>query len=147
MNTKEKNKLIKLKILAVIPARMGSSRFPGKPLAKINSIPMIQHVYKNVKKNKYITDVIVATCDDIIKKFILSIGGQVVMTSKKHKRASDRTAEALLKYEKKTNKKFDIVVMIQGDDRLEGHVFCCFLATVELDIQILSSLLQYKNFC
>ena len=49
MNTKEKNKLIKLKILAVIPARMGSSRFPGKPLVKINSIPMIQHVYKNVK--------------------------------------------------------------------------------------------------
>ena len=72
---------------------------------------MIQHVYKNVEKNKYITDVIVATCDDIIKKFILSIGGQVAMTSKKHKRASDRTAEALLKYEKKTNKKFDIVVL------------------------------------
>ena len=53
----------------------------------------------------------------ILLKFILSIGGKVVMTIKKHKRASDRTAEALLKYEK-NNKKFDIVVMIQGDEPL-----------------------------
>ena len=77
MNTKERKKLIKLKILAVIPARMGSSRFPGKPLVKINSIPMIQHVYKNVKKNKYITDVIVATCDDIINQNNFNIAKRI----------------------------------------------------------------------
>ena len=51
-------------ILAIIPARMGSSRFPGKPLALINGIPMIGHVYKRVKMSKILTEVYVATCDN-----------------------------------------------------------------------------------
>ena len=59
-----------MKIVAIIPARMDSSRFPGKPLAKINGIPMIQRVYKNVKKNKLLSDVVVATCDKIIFNFL-----------------------------------------------------------------------------
>ena len=62
-----------MKIIAIIPARMGSSRFPGKPLAKINGIPMIQLVYQNVKKNKLLTDVVVATCDKIIFNFIVVV--------------------------------------------------------------------------
>ena len=105
-----------MKIISIIPARMGSSRFPGKPLAKINGIPMIQHVYRNVKKSKIISEVVVATCDKIIFDFVRSINGIVIMTSKKHKRASDRCYEALRIMEKRKNIKYDIVVMVQGDE-------------------------------
>jgi 3-deoxy-manno-octulosonate cytidylyltransferase (CMP-KDO synthetase) len=104
------------KILALIPARMGSSRFPGKPMANIIDKPMIGHVYHNVKKNNLITEIAVATCDDEIYNYIESIGGRAVMTSDKHERASDRCAEALLIIEQEDNIKFDIVVMVQGDE-------------------------------
>ena len=105
-----------MKILALIPARMGSSRFPGKPMAQILGKPMIGHVYDNVKKNKLLTDIAVATCDNDIYNYIESIGGRAVMTSDKHERASDRCAEALLIIEQEDNIKFDIVVMVQGDE-------------------------------
>ena len=62
-----------MKILAIVPARMGSSRFPGKPLAKILGKPMIGHVYDNVKQNELIADVAVATCDNDIYSYIESI--------------------------------------------------------------------------
>ena len=105
-----------MKILSIIPARMGSSRFPGKPLKLINGKPMIQYVFEHSQKSKLIDKTIVATCDDDIKNFIISIGGEVIMTSKKHERASDRSYEAMIKLEKKLKKKFDIIVMIQGDE-------------------------------
>ena len=105
-----------MEVLALIPARMGSSRFPGKPMAALHGKPMIQHVYEKVKKNKLITEVVVATCDKKIFDFIKSIGGKVVMTSIKHKRASDRCYEALKNLEKKNKIKYDIVVMVQGDE-------------------------------
>jgi 3-deoxy-manno-octulosonate cytidylyltransferase (CMP-KDO synthetase) len=106
----------KNKILALIPARMGSSRFPGKPMAKILDKPMIGHVYENVKKNLSLLEVAVATCDKVIHNYIKSIGGRSVITSNKHERASDRCAEALLIIEKEDNFKYDIVVMVQGDE-------------------------------
>lgn len=105
-----------MKILALIPARMGSSRFPGKPMELINGIPMIGHVYKNICNNRNLTRIVVATCDEIIFNYIKDIGGEAVMTSKKHNRATDRCAEALKKIEKKDRIKFDIIVMIQGDE-------------------------------
>ena len=105
-----------MKILALIPARMGSSRFPGKPLAKILDKPMIEHVYKNVEKCELLTKTVVATCDEEIFDFIKSINGQVVMTSDKHERASDRCAEALAILEQDDNVLYDIVVMVQGDE-------------------------------
>jgi len=105
-----------MNILAVIPARMGSSRFPGKPLAKILGKPMIGHVFERVKQCKLLAKTVVATCDDEIKDYIESIGGEVVMTSISHERASDRCAEALINLEKKYEEKFDIIVMIQGDE-------------------------------
>tara|TARA_Y100000389_G_scaffold201331_1_gene243780 strand:- start:1110 stop:1847 length:738 start_codon:yes stop_codon:yes gene_type:complete len=105
-----------MKVLLLIPARMGSSRFPGKPLAKISGISMIRRVYINSIKSKLITDAYVATCDNSIYKHMKAINGNVIMTSKKHDRASDRCAEALLKIEKKLKKKYDIVLMIQGDE-------------------------------
>ena len=95
---------------------MGSSRFPGKPMAELLGKPMIGHVYDNVKKNQLLFELAVATCDEEIYNYIESIGGRAVMTSNKHERASDRCAEALLIIEQEDNIKFDIVVMVQGDE-------------------------------
>ena len=105
-----------MKIIALIPARMGSSRFPGKPMKKISGKPMIGHVFENVKKCKLLDEVVVATCDLEIKEYIESIGGKAVMTSKSHDRASDRCAEAMLKIEESTKSEFDVAVMVQGDE-------------------------------
>ena len=95
---------------------MGSSRFPGKPMKKINGTPMIEIVYRNCLKCKLTSKVVVATCDKIIFKHIQKIGGEAVMTSPKHSRASDRCAEALKKIENKNKFFFDIVMMVQGDE-------------------------------
>ncbi len=107
-----------MKIIAIIPARMGSSRFPGKPMADICGMPMIGHVYKRVKMAKQLDEVYVATCDNIIFDYIESIGGKAIMTSDCHERCSDRCAEAMLKIENMTGKKCDIMVMVQGDEPL-----------------------------
>lgn len=95
---------------------MGSSRFPGKPMTNILNKPMIGHVFENVQKCKILTETAVATCDKVIYDYIISIGGIAIMTSKNHDRASDRCAEALIKLENNLDTKFDIVVMVQGDE-------------------------------
>ena len=105
-----------MNILALIPARMGSSRFPGKPMARILGKPMVGHVYERVSKSRRLTTTAVATCDEVIYDYIESIGGTAVMTSDQHERASDRCAEALLILEKARGIKYDIVVMVQGDE-------------------------------
>lgn len=103
-------------ILALIPARMGSSRFPGKPMTNILGKPMIGHVYDNVSACQSLLDTVVATCDLEIMEYIESIGGKAVMTSDLHERASDRCAEALAILEKQNGILYDIVVMVQGDE-------------------------------
>lgn len=105
-----------MNIIGIIPARLASTRFPNKPLEKILGLPMIAHVYYRSKMCEDLSEVYTATCDEEIKNYMESIGGKVIMTSDKHERASDRTAEALLQIEKETNIKVDIVVMIQGDE-------------------------------
>jgi 3-deoxy-manno-octulosonate cytidylyltransferase (CMP-KDO synthetase) len=112
----EINRTQGLKIIGIIPARMGSSRFPGKPLAKIRGIPMVEHVLKRSLMSKNLSDVYVATCDLEIKEAVESFEGKVVMTKDTHERASDRVAEAMAKLEVERNEKIDIVVMIQGDE-------------------------------
>ena len=107
-----------LNIISLIPARMGSSRFPGKPMKKILGIPMIEHVYRRVVLSKKLSKVAVATCDDEIFNHITNIGGLAIMTGKHHERASDRCAEALQIFEKKIKKKFEIIGMLQGDEPL-----------------------------
>ena len=107
-----------MNIVSIIPARMGSSRFPGKPMAEILGMPMIGHVYKRVKMSKLLSEVYVATCDKEIYEYVESIGGKAVMTSDCHERCSDRCAEAMLKIEDSENKKIDIMVMVQGDEPL-----------------------------
>lgn len=102
--------------IAIIPARMGSSRFPGKPMAKIHGVPMIGHCYFRVNMCTDISDTYVATCDQEIYDYIESIGGKAVMTKDSHERATDRTAEAMLKIEQQEGSKIDVVVMVQGDE-------------------------------
>ena len=105
-----------MNIVAIIPARMDSSRFPGKPMAKIDGKPMIGHVFDRVKLCPDLTKTVVATCDKDIKDYIESIGGEAVMTSTLHERASDRAAEALAVLEAEDGVTYDIVVMVQGDE-------------------------------
>ena len=97
---------------------MGSSRFPGKPMADILGMPMIGHVYKRVKMSKLLNEVYIATCDQEIYDYVESIGGKAVMTGDCHERCSDRCAEAMLKIEQEEGKKVDIMVMVQGDEPL-----------------------------
>jgi 3-deoxy-manno-octulosonate cytidylyltransferase (CMP-KDO synthetase) len=99
-----------MKIIAIIPARMGSSRFPGKPLAPILGRPMIEHVYRRTAMSAALDDVFVATCDEEIKHAVENFGGKAVMTSASHERASDRIAEAA------RNSNADVVVLVQGDE-------------------------------
>ena len=104
--------------VAVIPARMGSSRFPGKPMADILGMPMIGHVYNRVVLSNSIDEVYVATCDKVIFDYIESIGGKAVMTSDSHERCSDRCAEAMLLIEEELACTVNILVMVQGDEPL-----------------------------
>ena len=105
-----------MKAIAIIPARMGSSRFPGKPMAKIHGMPMIGHCFFRTSMCKDLVETFVATCDKEIFEYVESIGGRAIMTSNLHERATDRSAEAMLKAEKILNMKIDIVVMVQGDE-------------------------------
>jgi 3-deoxy-manno-octulosonate cytidylyltransferase (CMP-KDO synthetase) len=104
------------KNIAIIPARMGSTRFPGKPLARICGVPMIAHVWARTQMSKSIDATYIATCDREIFDYVESIGGKVVMTADTHERCSDRTAEALSKIEKELGEKAGVVVMVQGDE-------------------------------
>ncbi|MCK9453186.1 MAG: 3-deoxy-manno-octulosonate cytidylyltransferase [Bacteroidales bacterium] len=101
-----------MKILAIIPARYGSTRFPGKPLADIMGKPMIQRVYEQVQKTKKIDHSVVATDDERIFQAVIAFGGNAVMTSEKHPSGTDRCFEAL----QKTTGKFDALINIQGDE-------------------------------
>ena len=89
---------------------MGSSRFPGKPLAKILGRPMIEHVYRRVAMCERLTETYIATCDDEIMRATEEFGGKAIMTSTSHQRASDRVAEAAEGLDA------DVVVMVQGDE-------------------------------
>jgi 3-deoxy-manno-octulosonate cytidylyltransferase (CMP-KDO synthetase) len=107
-----------MNVIGVIPARMGSSRLPGKPLEKIHGMPMVGHCYHRTAMALGIQKTYVATCDKEIYDYIHSIGGNVIMTKNTHTRATTRTAEALEKIEKQTGEKVDVVVMVQGDEPL-----------------------------
>lgn len=83
-----------MKIAVGIPARMDSSRFPGKPLCNLLGKPMIEHVYKRCKLSQSVTEVFVATCDEEIKKTVERFGGKAYMTPKEIARPGLRVAEA-----------------------------------------------------
>lgn len=101
-----------MNILAVIPARYNSSRFPGKPLADIGGKTMIERVYTQVQKAAGITEIVVATDDERIVETIRNFGGKYVMTSPNHPSGTDRCAEVL----NTLPGDYDAVINIQGDE-------------------------------
>ena len=101
-----------MKIVGVIPSRMGSSRFPGKPLVKIAGLPMVEHVRRRALLCKNLADVVVATCDPEIFDAVKEHGGKAVMTKPTHERCTDRVEEAAQGLEG------DVFVTVQGDEPL-----------------------------
>ena len=98
-----------MSIVAIIPARYGSTRLPGKPLADIGGKPMIQHVYESTARAPELERVLVATDDPRIERAVKSFGGEVMMTSRRHASGTDRLAEVARKI------KADCIVNVQGD--------------------------------
>ncbi len=102
-------------VIAIVPARYASNRFPGKPLAKIAGKPMIQHVVERAQAVSMLAKVVVATDDDRIADCVTSFGGEYVMTRSDHVSGSDRLAEAAQLLDISEH---DVVVNIQGDQPL-----------------------------
>ena len=100
------------KVIVVIPARMASSRFPGKPLAMISGLPMIEHIRRRALLANVVAEVVVATCDQAIFDMVSAAGGKAVMTSPEHERSTERVAEAMAAL------LGDVVVVAQGDEPL-----------------------------
>jgi 3-deoxy-manno-octulosonate cytidylyltransferase (CMP-KDO synthetase) len=96
-------------VVAIIPARYGSTRFPGKPLALIGGKPMIQHVYENTSRTPGLDRVIVATDDRRILETARNFGAEAMLTSTRHASGTDRLAEVARKI------KAEWVVNVQGD--------------------------------
>ncbi len=103
---------MKTKVAAIIPARMASSRFPGKPLLKVRGLPMIEHVRRRTLRCSRFSEVVVATCDKEIAQVVEGYGGRCVMTAPSHPGASDRVAEAARSID------CTHVVNVQGDEIL-----------------------------
>ena len=101
-----------VRVAAVIPARMASSRFPGKPLLRLAGLPMIEHVRRRALLCRGFSVVVVATCDEAIAEAVRGYGGYCVMTSPAHSAATDRVAEAAQQLD------CTHVVNVQGDEIL-----------------------------
>lgn len=106
-----------MKVLAVIPARYASSRFPGKPLIDLKGKTMIRRVYEGVKRSSLISDVIVATDDERIEQEVKSFGGKCIMTSADHPSGTDRCGEVAAHFSE-----MDVVINVQGDEPLVDHL-------------------------
>ncbi len=103
-----------MNIVGIIPARYGSTRFPGKPLVDLLGKPMIQHVVEKCERSHYLNQVIVATDDERIAQVVTDFGGEVLMTSSNHNSGTERCAECVNLLAEKP----DYVVNIQGDEPL-----------------------------
>ncbi len=137
--------------IAIIPARMAASRFPGKPMASINGMPMIGHCYHRTRLAPGVAAAYVATCDEEIAEYVRSIGGSAVMTARSHTRATTRTAEAMDHIEAATGERVDVVVMVQGDEPLIrpetiGETLKHFSDPAVDIVNIMSRLRSYDEF-
>ena len=99
-------------VTVIIPARFGSSRFPGKPLVPLNGKPMIQHVYEQAMACPAVSNVLVATDDDRIKQAVEQFNGHVVMVSGEYRTGTDRVAAVARTF------MGDVFVNLQGDEIL-----------------------------
>ena len=105
---------MKTKVLALIPARLNSKRLPKKVILTIENIPIVIHVYRRALMSKKISDIIICCDDKKIYNLAKKFGAKAMLTSKLHKNGTERICEAY----KKINKKYDLVVDIQGDEPL-----------------------------
>jgi 3-deoxy-manno-octulosonate cytidylyltransferase (CMP-KDO synthetase) len=121
-----------MKVLAIIPARYASTRFPAKPIALLGGKPIVQRVYEQV--SKVVERVVVATDDERIYNAVASFGGEVVMTSPNHKSGTDRCAEA----HERLGCEVDIIINVQGDEpfvapeQIEALIKCFDDKTVDI---------------
>lgn len=116
-----------MKIIAVIPARYGSTRFPGKPLVKLKNKPLIQWVIEGAKTSRLVNEIYVATDDERIAEVVKSVGGQVLMTPSDCPTGTDRIFTAT------QNLNFDVVLNIQGDEPQITAEYIDLLAQAFLD--------------
>lgn len=103
-----------MRILGIIPARYGSSRFPGKPLIDLKGKTMIRRVYEGARRSALLTDLVVATDDQRILDEVHRFGGKAVMTAEHHQTGTDRCAEVV----QLLDERYDVVINIQGDEPL-----------------------------
>ena len=101
-----------MNILGIIPARYESTRFPGKVLADIQGKSMVQRVYEQAVKSKYLNKIVVATEDDKVVEHVRKFGGEVLFTKPNHESGTDRCFEAL----QLQSDSYDYVINIQGDE-------------------------------
>ena len=131
-----------MKIIAFIPARYDSTRFPGKPLAMILDKPMIQHVFLNALSCPEVSDVIVATDDERIFRCVEDFGGKSIMTDETHPSGTDRIAEASLKMNFGSD---DLIVNVQGDQPIfHPSTISDLVAPLKEDPNIPMSTLKYR---
>ncbi len=137
------------KKICVIPARMASIRFPGKPLALILGLPLILHIWHRCILETKFDRVIVATCDQEIFDTVKSVGGEAVMTSDNHERCTDRVSEAINNIDLKLSKN-DLTVMVQGDEVLVnpnmlGEIINAFENSSALAINLISRINRIED--
>lgn len=130
-----------MKIIAIIPARYQSTRFPGKPLATINGKPMIRWVYEKVNRVKEVDETYVATDDGRIQNCVMEFGGRCLMTSSKHLCGSDRLAECVDILHLDDD---DVILNIQGDEPMIQSGMIYDLISTMLDKNTVMGTLKEK---
>ena len=127
-----------MKILGIIPARFGSTRFHAKALVDIKGKPMVQHVYERSKLSKNLSRLVVATDHPEIEEVVKQFGGEVIMTSEHHPSGTDRCYEVV----EKLSENYDYIINIQGDEpfiRFEQIDQCAALLDGETELATMIS--------
>jgi 3-deoxy-manno-octulosonate cytidylyltransferase (CMP-KDO synthetase) len=129
-------------VIAFIPSRYDSSRFPGKPLAPIAGVPMIGHVYRRAMACPEVSEVFVVTDDERIHRCVEELGGKAIMSEKRHRTGTDRIGEASRKMNLKGD---DLIVNVQGDQPLfHPSAISDLIAPLKEDPNVLMSTLKYR---
>ena len=131
-----------MRVIAFIPSRYDSSRFPGKPMAPIAGMPMIGHVFRRAMSCPEVSEVYVVTDDERIFQCVEELGGKVIMTEKRHRTGTDRIAEASQKMDLNED---DLIVNVQGDQPLfHPSAISDLIAPMKEDPMIPMSTLKYR---
>jgi len=131
-----------MRVIAFIPSRYDSSRFPGKPMAPIAGTPMIGHVFRRAMSCPEVSEVYVVTDDERIFQCVEELGGKVIMTEKRHRTGTDRIAEASQKMDLNED---DLIVNVQGDQPLfHPSAISDLIAPMKEDPMIPMSTLKYR---